>query len=398
MNFQGLTFGVPKEVMHGERRVAATPVTVKRMRAEGAHVLVEAGAGVGSYFADDDYKAAGAEVVADIEDLFARSDLILKVKEPQPRPDLGKHEIEMMRPGQFLVTFLHPASPDNHARIRELAERGVISYTLDSVPRITRAQPMDALTSMSTVAGYKAVLMAADRLAKFMPLVGTAVGPIEPASVLVLGGGVAGLQAMATAKRLGAALFAADIREEACQHARSLGAKLIDVHVPAEVAVGEGGYARTLPEEWLEKERQALADPVARADIVITTALVPGREAPILVTEEMVKRMRPGSVIVDIAIDQGGNCEATVPGEVAEKYGISIDGTKNIPGMVPISSTWLFANNMYNYVAHLVRQGRIDPDREDEILSPCLVTRNGRIVHAGALEAMAHHATGGNPQ
>ncbi len=395
MNFHGLTFGVPREVMHGERRVAATPVTVKRMRAEGAHVLVEAGAGAGSFHADDEYRAAGAEICPDIEDLFARSDVILKVKELQPRDDLGKHEIDMMRAGQYIVTFLHPAAPDNHAMIRKLAEKGVIAFTLDSIPRTSRAQPMDALTSMSTVAGYKAVLMAADRLAKFMPLVGTAVGTLEPASVLVLGAGVAGLQALATAKRLGAVLFAADIRDEACLHAKSLGAKLVDLQIPQDIAVGQGGYARTLTEEWLQKERELLADPVARADIVITTALVPGKEAPVLVTDAMVRRMKPGSAIVDIAIDQGGNCEITAHGEVVERHGVSIDGTKNIPGMVPVSSTWLFANNMYNYIMNLIRNGHVAANMNDDIVASSLVTRDGKIVHAGALEAMAR--TGGAP-
>jgi len=391
MNFHDLTFGVPKEVMPGERRVAATPTTIRRMRAEGAHVLVEAGAGLGSFFPDAEYVAAGAEVIDDVEELFARAHLILKVKEPQPRPEKGRHEVEMMRPGQYIVAFLHPAAPDNHAMIQQMAERGVVAFTLDSVPRTSRAQPMDALTSMSTVAGYKAVLMAADRLPKFMPLVATAVGTHEPASVLVLGTGVAGLQALATAKRLGAVLFAADIREEACTHARSLGAKLIDLKVPSEIAVGQGGYARTLPDEWLERERQILAEPVARADIVITTALVPGKEAPVLLTDAMVREMRPGSAIVDIAVDQGGNCEITAHGKVVEKGGVSIDGTKNIPGMVPTSSTWMFANNIYNYVANLVRHGRMVIDGDDDIIASSLVTRDGRIVHAGTLEAMEHH-------
>jgi len=388
MSFQGLTVGIPKEVMQGERRVAATPETIRKMRQAGARVLVEAGAGGGSHFPDEEYTAAGAEIIANVEDLFAQADLILKVKEPQFRTAQNKHEIDMMRPGQYLVTFLHPANPDNHDMIKRLAARGVTAFTLDSIPRTSRAQPMDALTSMSTVAGYKAVLMAANRLPRFIPMVGTAVGTLEPAKVLVLGTGVAGLQALATAKRLGAVLYAADIREEACQHAKSLGAKLVDLKVPAEIAVGAGGYARTLPDEWLAREREILAPVVAQADIVITTALVPGKIAPVLITEAMVRSMRPGSALVDISIDQGGNCEITEHGQVCEKYGVSIDGTKNIPGMVPPASTWMFAHNIFNYAANLVKEGRVNLDMTDDIIASSLVTRDGRIVHAGALEAM----------
>lgn len=388
MSLQGLTIGVPKEVMLGERRVAATPATVKKMRDAGARILIETGAGAGSHFPDEEYKAAGAELIDNIEELFASADLILKVKELQFRQTLNKHEVDMMRAGQFIVTFLHPAAPDNHDLIRRLAAKGVTGFTLDSIPRTSRAQPMDALTSMSTVAGYKAAIMAANRLPKFMPMVGTAVGTLEPAKALILGAGVAGLQALATAKRLGAVLYAADIREEANQHAKSLGAKLIDLQVPAEIAVGAGGYAKTLPEEWLAKERAILAPHVAQMDIVITTALIPGKVAPILITEAMVKSMKSGSAIVDISIDQGGNCEVTEHGQVCEKFGVSIDGTKNIPGMVATASTWMFANNIFNYVVNLVKEGRVNVDMTDDIIASSLVTRDGKIVHAGALEAM----------
>lgn len=389
MSLQDLTIGVPKEIMPGEQRVAATPATAKKMHDGGARVLVESGAGAGSHFPDEEYKAAGAELLDNVEDLFATADLILKVKEPQFRAARGRHEIDMMKPGQVLVTFLHPANPDNHDMIRKLAARGVVGFTLDSIPRTSRAQPMDALTSMSTVAGYKGALLAANRLPKFMPMVGTAVGTLEPARVLILGAGVCGLQALATAKRLGAVLYAADVREEACQHAKSLGARLVDLHVPQDLAVGPGGYANTLPDEWLMREREILAAAVPQMDIVISSALVPGRVAPILLTEAMVKSMRSGSAIVDIAVDQGGNCEITEHGQVCEKHGVSIDGTKNIPGMVPTASTWMFANNVFNYVVHLVKQGRVILDMDDDIIASSLVTRDGAIVHAGALEAMA---------
>lgn len=388
MKFKGLVVGVPKEIMKGERRVAAIPETVKKMVMEGAKVLIEQGAGLGAYFTDEEYQAAGAEIVNDVEKIYAQADLILKVKEPQFNDGKNKHEVEMMKNRQYLITFLHPAAPVNHTMIKNLAAKGVSSLTLDGIPRISRAQSMDALTSMSTVAGYKGLLMAADRLAKFVPMVGTAVGMIKPANVLVIGTGVAGLQAVATAKRLGAVVYAADIRPAACEQAQSLGAKVIDLQIPPELAVGPGGYALRLPEEWILKEREVLKEAVAEADIIILTALIPGKLAPVLITEAMLKSMRRGSAIIDISIDQGGNCEITEPGVVTEKYGVSIDGTKNIPGMLPTSSTWMFAHNIYNFVAYFVNNGEVKLDRDDEIIASSLVTIDGSVVHVGALEAM----------
>lgn len=388
MKFQGLYIGIPREIMHGEKRVSAIPETVKKMVSEGAHVLVETGAGTGSFFPDDQYQAAGAKIVDDVEELYAQSDIILKVKEPQFNKNKEKHEVIMMKKGQYLITFLHPASPSNHQMVKDLAQKGIIGLTLDGIPRISRAQSMDALTSMSTIAGYKGVLLAANRLPKFMPMMGTAAGMIKPANVLVIGTGVAGLQAVATAKRMGAVVYAADIRPDANEQAKSLGAKIIKLGIPAEIAVGDGGYARRLPEELLAKEREALKNAVAQSDIVILAALIPGRLAPVLVTEEMVKSMPAGGAIVDIAIDQGGNCEITTPGEVIERHFISIDGTKNIPGMVPISSTWMFAHNIYNYLANLAKNGEVHLDMDDEIITSSLVTLDGKIVHAGALEAI----------
>ena len=388
MKFQGMTIGVPKEIMHGERRVSATPDTVKKMVAEGATVLVEKGAGDGAFFADGAYVEAGAKVIEDVQEIFAKADVILKVKEPLFNAKVNKHEAEMVRDGQYLITFLHPAAPVNHEMMKKLAATGVISITLDGIPRISRAQGMDALTSMSTVAGYKGVLMAADRLAKFMPMVGTAVGVIKPANVLVIGTGVAGLQAVATAKRLGAVVTAVDIRPDAREQSMSLGAKPFDVGVPAEVAIGEGGYAQRLSDEWLNKEREALKPLVKDADIIILSALIPGKLAPILITGDMVASMAAGSSIVDISIDQGGNCELTEAGEVVVKHGVSIDGTKNIPGMMPTSSTWMFANNVYQLLAFLAKDGKIVLDRADPIIESTLSTIDKQIVHRGAREAM----------
>lgn len=383
-----MIIGVPKEIMHEERRVAAIPETVEKMKVLGVEVLVEAGAGAGAFFADEAYKQAGATLIDDVEELYAKADVILKVKEPLYNTNTKKHEVDMMHAGQYLITFIHPASPVNHDMVKNLAAKGVISITLDGIPRISRAQNMDALTSMSTVAGYKGIIMAVNDLAKFVPQIFCAVGMIKPANVLVIGTGVGGLQAIATAKRLGAIVRAADIRPDACEQARSLGAKILDLGVPSDVAVGEGGYAKNLPEEWLEKERAILADAVKEADIVFLSALVPGKQAPILLTEEMVKGMQDGSVIVDISIDQGGNCAITPPGKVETKHGVVLQGIKNIPGTLPTSSTWMFANNMYHLVNYLIKDGAITLDRADEIIAFSLVTIDGTIVHAGTKEAM----------
>jgi len=394
MNFNGLSVGIPREIMEHEFRVAAIPETVKKLVAGGAKVLVETGAGRGAHFYDDEYRAAGATIVDDCEKLYAQADIIMKVKEPLYNETKNKHEVVMMRKDQLLVTFLHPASPSNHGMVQDLASQGVTALTLDGIPRITRAQSMDALTSMSTVAGYKGVIMAADVLTRFLPMVGTAVGVIQPSQVFVVGVGVAGLQALATAKRLGAQVFAADIRPDAVEQAKSLGSKIVETGVPAQMAIGQGGYALALTNEWLNKEREAIREAVAKSDIIVLSALVPGKIAPILVTEEMVKGIRPGSVIVDIAIDQGGNCASTDPGRTCVKHGVTIIGTKNIPGYLPTSSTWMFAHNILNFVSHLVKDGKLNIDRRDEIIASSLVTIDGGLVHAGALEAIAASGKG----
>ena len=384
-----MVVGIPREIMHGEGRVSAIPETVAKLKNDGYAVLVEKGAGVEAFFSDDEYAAAGAELVADVAELYQRADIILKVKEPLFNDEKGVHEIDMMHEGQYLITFIHPASPVNHEMVKKMAAKGVISLTLDGVPRISRAQNLDALTSMSTCAGYKGILMAANDLAKFIPQIFCAVGVIKPCNALVIGTGVAGLQALATAKRLGAVTHAADIRPAAAEQAMSLGAKIIDTGVPAEAAVGQGGYANALSEEWILKEREALKDVVKDMDIIFCSALVPSKLAPVIITEEMVKSMKPGSVIVDISIDQGGNCECTVPGETAVKHCVTIEGIKNISGMLPTSSTWMFAHNIYNLVKYLTKDGTIALDMDDEIVQGILTTIDGKLVHKGAIEAMS---------
>lgn len=384
-----MIIGIPKEIMPGEARVSASPETVKKYIAEGLTVLIEKNAGKGSYYFDEEYKEAGAQIVDSAEELFQKADLILKVKEPLFNHELNKHEVELMHKGQYLITFIHPASPVNHEMVKKLAVQGVISMTLDSVPRISRAQSMDALTSMSTCAGYKGVIMAANEMAEFIPPMFTAVGAMPPAKVFVIGVGVGGLQALATAKRLGATTYATDIRPAAIEQAQSLGAKIIDLGVPENLAIAEGGYAKALPEDWIEKEREKLREVIKEMDIVFCSALVPGKIAPILITKEMVEEMPKGSVLVDISIDQGGNCELTPPGKTERKYGVTLIGVKNIPGTLPKSSTWMFSQNIYNLVKFLTKNGKIELDMTDEIVKSILVTIDGKIVHAGALEAMS---------
>lgn len=383
-----MIIGIPKEIMHDEARVAATPDSVKKYVADGHKVLVEKGAGVGASHADDAYAAAGAIMCDTAQQVYDEAELILKVKEPLFNEQTGKHEVDMMHAGQYLITFIHPAAPVNHKMVKHMAEAGIISMAIEGVPRISRAQSMDALTSMSTCAGYKGILMAASDLIKFIPMMPTAAGMIKPCNVLVAGVGVAGLQALATAKRLGAKTYAIDIRPAAAEQATSLGAKLVESGVDPALAIGKGGYAMELPADVLAAERELIAKVLPDMDIVFLSALVPGRLAPILITEEMVKSMKPGSVIVDIAIDQGGNCAITTPGVKDVKYGVTLEGIKNIPGMLAESSTFMYAANMYNLVKYLTKDGKLNLDESDDIVSGMLTTKDGKVVHAGALAAM----------
>ena len=383
-----MIIGVPKEIMHDENRVSATPEVCARYISMGHTVLVEHDAVEGSFFHDEQYQAAGAELVQGPKEIYDRADVILKVKEPLFNEDLALHEVDMMRPGQILITFIHPAAPANHQMVQNLASRGVTALTLDGVPRISRAQSMDALTSMSTCAGYKGVLMGCNLLPRFVPQIFSAVGMIKPINALIIGVGVGGLQALATAKRLGARVFAADIRPAAREQAQSLGAQVIELNVPEEAAVGEGGYAKALSKDLLQVEREALAARLPEMDLVFLSALVPGKLAPVLITEEMVKTIKPGAVIVDISIDQGGNCALTPPGEIALTHNVHLVGIKNIPGLLPESATSMFALNMFNLVNYLAKDGQFNLDESDEIVQGILTTKDGQVVHQGAREAM----------
>lgn len=383
-----MIIGIPKEILDKEERVSALPETVAKYVDVGFEVLVESSAGNGCYKTDDEYEQAGARIIRDAETLFSESDLVLKVKQPCFNKETGKHEVDMLRENSMLITFLHPAAPSNHEMIRMLRDKNITSFTMDGIPRTSRAQKMDALTSMSTVTGYKCVLIAANRLPKFVPMMTTAIGTVKPAKFLVIGIGVVGLQVIATAKRIGGVVKAVDIREDARMAAQSLGAKVSGFEVPAELVTGEGGYAKALPPDWLDKERQALTPLVEEADVVILSALVPGEVAPLLVTREMVDKMKPGAIIMDASIDQGGNCEVTEPGNEITQHGVFVCGSLNIPGSMPVHSSWLYANNVFHYVENLFKKGIGVIDFNDEIVQYSLVTRERKIVHKGAIKAM----------
>jgi NAD(P) transhydrogenase subunit alpha len=383
-----MLIGIPKEIMIKENRVAALPETIGKFKGLGFDVLVETKAGMGAFAHDDAYRQAGAEIAADAAEVFARADIILKVKEPLFNETFNRHEIDMLRENQILITFLHPAAPSNHGDVKKLQARGVTAFTMDGIPRISRAQRMDPLTSMSAITGYKAIIIAAANFPKFIPMVGTSIGMIKPANILVVGTGVVGLQAIATGKRLGGVVKAVDIRPDARQEAESLGIKAVGFDVPPELAIGRGGYAKALPQEWLEKERTELTPLVAKSDIIILSALVPGEVAQHIITREMVESMKPGSVIIDVSIDQGGNCAVTVPGQESFHNGVYVCGIKNIPGSLPVHSSWLYANNLYYFVENLFKGGGSGFDMTDEIVTGALVTHRGELVHEGTLKAM----------
>jgi NAD(P) transhydrogenase subunit alpha len=383
-----MQIGIPKEILHEEKRVAATPEMVTKYIDMGFSVAVESSAGIGVGKSDQEYENAGAVMVSDAETLFAESDIILKVKQPVYNETIEKHEVNMLRDGSILITFLHPAAHGNHDMVKRLRDKNITALTMDGIPRISRAQRMDALSSMSTVTGYKSVLMAANRMPKFIPMIGTAIGTVKPANIFVVGAGVVGLQAIATAKRLGGVVKALDIRKEACVEAKSLGSKVAEFDIPQELAVGNGGYAQSLGDEWIEIERNVIKPYLEEADIVILSALVPGEVAPILITREMIRTMKPDAVIMDISIDQGGNCAETEPGSFVQKDGIHICGIQNIPGRMAVHASWLYANNMYYYVENLFKNGLDALDFEDEIVKSSLVTHQAEIHHEGTLKAM----------
>ncbi len=379
--------GVPKEIVPGERRVALVPEAVARLTRSGVEVLVQAGAGEAAGFRDDEYRSAGAEIVPDVASLLGQADVVLKVQRPVRNEALGRHEVEMPREGATLVAFLQPlANPD---LVKLLAARRVTSFSMDAIPRITRAQKMDALSSQATVAGYKAVLIAADRLPRLFPMLTTAAGTISPAKVLVIGAGVAGLQAIATARRLGALVSAYDTRPAVKEQVQSLGAKFVEIDLGTADTEGAGGYARALADEVLRKQQALLARSVADSDVVITTAQVPGKRAPLIVPDDVVRQMRPGSVIVDLAAEQGGNVEGTEAGREVVRHGVLLCGPVNLPSSIPVHASQMYSRNVHALLSELIdKEGELSLNFDDQIVKESCITHAGRVVH-GPSQALA---------
>lgn len=366
-----MQIAVPKEITPDEKRVAITPETVGKLVKAGVSVLVQSCAGDASYFPDAAYEAAGALISND--SVFEQSQIIAKVQKPI------HNEIDLLRENAVLIGFLQPLL--NLELIQKLAARKITSFSMDAVPRITRAQKLDALSSMSTIAGYKAVLLAADAAPKFFPMLMTAAGTIAPARVFVIGAGVAGLQAIATARRLGAVVEAFDTRPAVKEQVESLGAKfaLTDMKMDASEAEGKGGYAKELSKEAHQKERELIEQKVKDADVVITTALIPGKLAPRLITDGMVNGMKPGAVIVDLAAEMGGNCELTVPGEEIERHGVKIFGTLNLPSLMPFHASQMYSRNVHALLELLIKNGELSIDLNDDVIREMCITHQGKI-------------------
>jgi len=377
---------IPRERRPGESRVAATPETVRRMAKLGLEVAVERGAGAAALFHDADFEAAGARLVDDPADAWETADVVLKVTPPGAFEGLPGHEAEGLKPGAVLIGFLAPHR--NLDMVRILATGNVTSLALELVPRVTRAQTMDALSSQASIAGYKAVLLAAWRLPKYFPLLMTAAGTIKPARVVVMGAGVAGLQAIATAKRLGAVVEVSDVRPAVKEQVESLGGRFIELPL-AESGEGQGGYAREMGEDFLRRQREIVQRHLAAADAVITTALVPGKPAPRLVTAEMVRAMRPGSVIVDLAVEQGGNVELSQPDREVVENGVLILGPSNLAAAMSHDASLLYARNVLSLLQILLdKEGKLAPDLADEIVAGTLLTHAGSVVHKPTAERL----------
>jgi NAD(P) transhydrogenase subunit alpha len=372
-----MLIGVPAETRAGETRVAATPETVKKLSTGGLHqILIQAGAGRGASIPDAEYQSAGASIVPTAAEIYRGAELILKVRGPEAA------ELPLMRKGQVLIGLLQPHKTD---QLDALARQGVTAFAMERLPRISRAQSMDVLSSQANLGGYKAMLLAANTYGRLMPMLMTAAGTIKAARVVIMGVGVAGLQAIATAKRLGAVVEATDVRPETKEQVESLGAKFIEVpltEAEKELAKGQGGYARDMGDDYRRRQAALVAERIKQADIVITTALIPGRPAPVLVTEDMVRSMRPGSVIVDMAVEQGGNCPLSELDEVVVKHGVHIVGIANLPALVPADASALYARNLVNFLALLLdpKTGAFNINRQDEIVAGSLVCIDGQLA------------------
>ena len=378
--------GIPRETYPGERRTALVPTSVTPLAKAGLEVLLEGGAGLEAGYPDTAYLDKGARTAASRAELFGQADVIVQVRGYGTNPEEGAADLELLRQDQVLIATFDPlGSPD---AVKAVAARGVTLFALELMPRISRAQSMDVLSSMATVAGYKGVLLAAERLPKMFPMMMTAAGTVTPARVFVVGVGVAGLQAISSARRLGAIVQAYDIRPAVKEQVESVGAKFVEMELETLDAEGEGGYAKALGEDFYRRQRELMSRVVAESDVVITTAAVPGKKAPLLITSEMVAGMAPGSVIVDLAAERGGNCELTRPDEVVVENGVTILGPANLPATVPYHASQMFAKNVSTFLLHLIKDGRLEIDTEDEITRETMVAHRGEVTHAGVREAL----------
>ena len=368
-----MKISIPKETIHGETRVAATPQSVKELIKAGYKVNIETGAGTSSFISDDDFKNAGANIVSSTNELFKDSDIIIKVAAPT------SDEIELMPKNSILVSFFQPTI--ELEKVKSISNKNITGLSMHLVPRTTLAQKMDALSSQANIAGYKAVLMGSSHMNVYMPLLMTAAGTIRPAKVLILGAGVAGLQAIATAKRLGAQVEAFDVRPEVKEQVESLGAKFVEVSSDSDDGVGEGGYAKETSDEYKQKQQELIKEHISKADMVVTTALIPGRKAPILIGKDVVELMKPGSVIMDLAAENGGNCEVTEKDKIITHNDVIVDGTSNIPATMPVHASELYAKNISALVLYMTKENNLNLDMDDEIISGSSFTHEGKITH-----------------
>lgn len=376
--------GVPKEIYPGERRVALVPAVVPNLKKAGLEVVVETGAGILAGYPDAEYVEKGARLIEKRTELFQTADLIVQFLCHGANDKNGKDDLPLMKKGQGLVGFLRPLGALK--TLQEIAERGVSAFSVELMPRTTRAQSMDALSSMATICGYKAVLKAADTLPRMFPMLTTAAGTIAPARVLIIGAGVAGLQAIATARRLGAVASAYDMRPAAKEQVQSLGGRFVELPIEAKDAQDARGYGTVQDESFYQKQRELLGNTIAQSDVVITAAVIPGKKSPVLVTKEMVQRMAPGSVIIDLAAERGGNCELTTPDQTTVVHGVTIIGEFNLAATVPYHASQMYARNVTAFLLHLVKEGKVQLNLQDEIIRETLVTHEGEVVSSRVRE------------
>ena len=380
-----MIIGVPSETYPSERRVALAPGAIPALVKKGLQVIVQSGAGLAAQFPDEAYKEKSAKIVSSRDEVFTIADVVVQVRTLGANPDAGRDDLRLMRKGQIVLGLAEPLSAAE--QIKALASTGIALFGMELIPRITRAQSMDVLSSQATIAGYKAVLLAAESLPRMFPMLMTAAGTVTAAKVLIIGAGVAGLQAIATARRLGGVVQAYDVRPEVKEQIQSLGGKFVELEIDASQTAGSGGYAKAMGEEFYRKQQELLGKVVAASNVVITTAAVPGKRAPILVTKEMVQGMAPGSVVVDLAAERGGNCELTQAGETIQVGNVSVLGPLNLPSTVPYHASEMFGKNVANFLLNMVKDGKVEIDLEDEITRETLIARDGEVVQPRVREA-----------